>query len=151
MHQPVGGPEVDLDAVVRTVCDDLRTIDPRIVLEADARGLRVRGTEVALRRSVENLLSNARRFAASRIRVRVAAREGLGVVTVEDDGPGLPNSDAWETVWDTGTRLHRESGRSGTGLGLSIVRESVERWGGRVAAQRSELGGARFEFVLPLR
>lgn len=112
--------------------------------------VRVSGDPVALARVIGNLLDNAGRYAA---RCRVAlAREGRTVsVTVEDDGPGIPDAER-EAVFEPFYRLERSRNRAtgGTGLGLAIARQIVEAHGGRIALDRSPaLGGARFVVRLP--
>ncbi|KPL52488.1 hypothetical protein ABB55_09850 [Prosthecomicrobium hirschii] len=112
--------------------------------------VRVSGDPVALARVIGNLLDNAGRYAA---RCRVAlAREGRTVsVTVEDDGPGIPEAER-EAVFEPFYRLERSRNRStgGTGLGLAIARQIVEAHRGTIALDRSPaLGGARFVVRLP--
>jgi signal transduction histidine kinase len=98
---------------------------------------------------VANLLENALRHGAGTItlRVRPAQVDGaLGTeVTVEDEGPGIPE----DVVSRVFARFWRGNRRGGTGLGLYIVKGLVEAHGGTVEAGRSASGGARFRFVLP--
>jgi signal transduction histidine kinase len=91
------------------------------------------GDPVGLRRMVDNLLSNAVRH-ASRTVTMSATRAGERIlVTVADDGPGIPTADR-ARVFDRFTRLDdaraRDSG--GTGLGLAIVQELARTHGGSV-------------------
>jgi len=103
---------------------------------------------------VRNLLSNARRHAGPGGRVALSARaDGAGlVVSVDDDGPGIPPQQR-ERVFD---RFHRsEPSRDrtsgGSGLGLGIARSIVELHGGRIWVDDSPLGGARVSFELPVQ
>ena len=92
----------------------------------------------ALARVVANLLDNAVRHARSSVRaVGRAATAAYCVVTVTDDGPGIPAADR-ERVFDRFTRLDDARARDagGAGLGLAIVRELVRRHGGTVYAGR---------------
>jgi two-component system OmpR family sensor kinase len=76
---------------------------------------------------------------------------GEAVLTVEDDGPGLDVEDpdrVFERFFRTDASRSRSSG--GSGLGLSIVATVVAAHGGRVEADRSPLGGARFRVRLPV-
>jgi signal transduction histidine kinase len=103
---------------------------------------------------VRNLLSNARRHAGLDGRVALWARAddaGL-VVSVEDDGPGIPLGQR-ERVFDRFHRSERARDRAsgGSGLGLGIARSIVELHGGRIWVDDSPLGGARVSFELPLR
>jgi signal transduction histidine kinase len=101
---------------------------------------------------VRNLLGNAHRHAGPGGRVSLSARAGDAglVVSVDDDGPGIPAPQR-ERVFD---RFHRsEPSRNrasgGSGLGLGIARSIVELHGGRIWVDDSPLGGARVSFELP--
>jgi two-component system, OmpR family, sensor kinase len=101
---------------------------------------------------VRNLLSNASRHAGPGGRVALSARaDGAGlVVSVDDDGPGIPPRQR-ERVFD---RFHRseqarDRASGGSGLGLGIARSIVELHGGRIWVDDSPLGGARVSFELP--
>ena len=76
-----------------------------------------------------------------------AARTGAQVVlTIDDDGPGLP-ADQRETAIRRGARLDEST--PGTGLGLSIVADLAADYGGSVALEDSPLGGLRVRLTLP--
>jgi signal transduction histidine kinase len=142
---------VDVTEVCEALAQDLRRGGSSIIHRQESPGLiLVSLSETELRRSLENLLSNAQRFAKSQVLITSTKTSREARVTIEDDGPGLPNEEAHETVWERGVRFHVEDGRSGSGLGLSIVKEIFERAGGRVRASRSSLGGAHFLLTLPL-
>jgi signal transduction histidine kinase len=91
------------------------------------------GDPVALRQVFDNLVTNAVRHASSRVTVAAGRSADRVVVTVTDDGPGIPAADR-DRVFDRFTRLDdartRDSG--GAGLGLAIVRELVRLHGGTV-------------------
>jgi signal transduction histidine kinase len=91
------------------------------------------GDPVALRRVLDNLLSNACRHATSRVVLNVWREGHRVVVTVVDDGPGIPVAYR-EQVFDRFTRLDdaRARDQGGTGLGLAIVRQLVWLHGGGV-------------------
>jgi signal transduction histidine kinase len=111
---------------------------------------RVRGDAVALGQVVRNLLDNAARHADQQVAVGVR-QQGDGVVlSVEDDGPGVPVAER-ERVFERFRRLDdaRSRDAGGSGLGLAIVREVVAAHGGSVALDSSPLGGARFVVRLP--
>ncbi|HEY3355222.1 MAG TPA: HAMP domain-containing sensor histidine kinase [Polyangia bacterium] len=98
---------------------------------------------------IDNALLELRE--APRRRLRVGSRtEGEHVkIIVEDSGPGLPPEILPRLFQPFVSGRKRDGGRAGTGLGLAIVKGIIERHGGRVAAGRSELGGARFELDVP--
>ena len=77
-----------------------------------------------------NLLENAARHAAEDIVVRAAPEAGLVVLTVVDDGPGIPEERVAEAL-KRGGRLDQSG--PGTGLGLAIATDLAEAWGGGLA------------------
>jgi signal transduction histidine kinase len=100
----------------------------------------VAGDAEALGRLLVNLLDNAVRHAASRVCVSVRDDGGWAVLTVADDGPGIPAEDA-ERAFGRFARLDQardRSGEEGAGLGLAIVRSTAQAHGGTVS-----LGDAR--------
>jgi signal transduction histidine kinase len=92
-----------------------------------------------LRRAVGNLIDNAVRHARTQVAVAVAVDHDHAVISVSDDGPGIPPGER-ERVFERFTRLDDARGRSsgGAGLGLAIVRELVNRAGGSVAFTAAE-------------
>jgi signal transduction histidine kinase len=103
-----------------------------------------------LRRAITNLVDNAVRHARTRVEL-VAVRAGRDVlVTVTDDGPGIPPADR-ERVFDRFTRLDdgRARDAGGLGLGLSMVKEITEQHGGTVTIEDAPIGGARLRVRLP--
>lgn len=104
----------------------------------------------ATRRLLSNLIGNACAH-ASTVSVRATAEESRLVITVDDDGPGIPE-DERESVFRPFYRLDqaRNQNEGGTGLGLTIARDIARRQGGDVALARSPMGGLRARIVLPL-
>jgi signal transduction histidine kinase len=102
-----------------------------------------------LRRLFANLLDNAQRYGSS---AQIALqRSGTEVVvTIDDDGPGIPaleRSAVFEPFYRIEASRSRETG--GAGLGLAIARAIVEAHGGRISADAAPGGGARIVVVLP--
>jgi signal transduction histidine kinase len=95
-----------------------------------------------------NLLSNAIKFTpgGGHVVIGVRAVRNAVLISVEDDGPGIPK-DLLPHVFERFRQGNPRTG--GLGLGLAIVRELVEKHGGTIRATNGEEGhGARFEFVL---
>jgi signal transduction histidine kinase len=93
-----------------------------------------------------NLLDNACKWARSRIVVESGQRGDTLVITVDDDGPGLP-AEMRETVLQRGVRADEKA--AGSGLGLAIVRDLAELYQGSIALSESPLGGLRARLSLP--
>lgn len=108
------------------------------------------GDGTMLREMIVNLVDNALRYSKSggTITVKLAAADGEAVLTVADDGPGIP-VDERDHVFE---RFYRIAGSTeeGSGLGLAIVREVVENAGGRVTLRDGAAGGLVVEVRLPL-
>lgn len=101
---------------------------------------------------VLNLLINAYKYTGDdkHISVRVRDRDQLVVVSVEDNGIGIPRRELpriFEPFHRVDNRLTSKS--SGAGLGLAIVNHIVKAHGGRVEVESSEEQGSRFEVLLP--
>jgi len=95
-----------------------------------------------------NLLDNACKWADAEVRLSVIERTDGFALSVEDDGPGIPEQQRAE-VFSRGTRLDEQT--DGHGLGLGIVRDIVETWGGLLVLGESEWGGLKVVIELPKR
>lgn len=93
-----------------------------------------------------NLIDNAVDAAGYDSTVAVALAEtpaGGRVLTVEDDGPGVPDADR-QAVFEPGVTSKDTDGVNTRGFGLALVQRVARRRGGTAAVTRSDLGGARF-------
>ena len=118
---------------------------PAIAIDVPA-GVVFRGHREDLEEMLGNLMENACKWAAGRVRVSaVDARDGLHL-SIEDDGPGMSPEQASEAA-RRGTRLDESA--AGWGLGLSIVSDLVQVNGGEMTFSRSKLGGLSVDIHLP--
>jgi len=148
---------VDVPAVIEQVLAELAPINPQVSIEfsdrSRGRACWVDAEKRYLHRAVTNLVSNAARHAAGRVKVVTRVKGGRCQITVEDDGPGIPEAYR-EHIFTPFLRLDdsRTRASGGYGLGLSIVRRVVYWHDGdaRVEASR-DLGGAAFIIDWPLR
>jgi signal transduction histidine kinase len=143
--------DVDLDDVASNEMGRLLR-ETTLTVDADLAPTRLNGDRGGLSRAVRNLLENAARHADSRIELRVRRNGSSAVLTVGDDGPGIPEADR-ARVFDRFVRLDSARARSGggTGLGLAIVSEVVAAHGGSVAIGDRPGGGALVTIQLPLQ
>ncbi|HSB97517.1 MAG TPA: two-component system sensor histidine kinase KdpD [Spongiibacteraceae bacterium] len=105
---------------------------------------------VLMERVLFNLLENAKKYTppGSRIEIGAAVKGDNIEIAVDDNGPGIPIG-MEEDVFKKFTRGQKESATPGVGLGLAICRAIVEAHRGRIWAEKSPLGGARFVVALP--
>jgi signal transduction histidine kinase len=111
----------------------------------DARA-RVRVDHQDLAEMLGNLMENACKWARGRVALRVERSAGEVMVTVTDDGPGLPEEER-SGVMARGARL--DEAAPGSGLGLAIVRDLVELYGGSLSLEEAEGGGLLARLRLP--
>lgn len=152
---PMAREPVDLVALVKGEAERLNALaTDREVSFASVRGPRtVVGDPSLLARAVGNLLDNAHlhSVAGGAIRVRLEVVGEVAIVSVEDDGPGIPptrREKVFERFWrgpEVGQR-----GIPGAGLGLPISRWIAEAHGGSLTLDPSVEGRARFVLRLPL-
>ena len=145
-------------AAVAPVLDDVRLtvskLSPELALTIEAAdNAFFAGDADDLGEMIGNLAENAAKWAVSRIAVSATAESGRLLVRVEDDGPGLADSE-YATAKTRGERLDRRlprdtAGARGHGLGLSIVTELALLYGGRLSLDRSPLGGLLATLDLP--
>ncbi len=124
------------------------------------------GDENMIDRVLSNLVSNAIKYSPKGKYVRVFAKsdDHFATVTVEDDGPGIPQEDL-DSVFERFRQVRRPGAKTkgGSGLGLTICKAIVELHGGKIwvesgdknSAQdtdetRAEAGGSSFIFTLPV-
>lgn len=145
-----------LAAVVQATVDGF-------ALLAQERGMRVLaevvddpdvlGNATAIRHVLENLISNALRYApaGSDVQVRLeTGRSGMARVSVADRGPGIAR-ERQQQLFKRYVRLQADAEiRHASGLGLAISKEEITRMSGHLWYEDREGGGSLFSFVLPL-
>jgi two-component system sensor histidine kinase RstB len=142
---------LSLDESFRTLIDKYAALFPNIsftVSNLDDAAIGVQGDSAAFHRAIGNLLSNAGRFAKNRVVTAASSENGVVSISVDDDGPGIPEADR-ERVFEPFTRLNGNAATRGVGLGLAIVRRIVIQHGGRVTIHSSSLGGCRIVTTWP--
>jgi signal transduction histidine kinase len=142
--------EGDLVAVIREVVEAYRAAPPpgvEIVFAARPEAIPGRFDGRLLARAVRNLIENSVRASAGhgRIEIGVAREEASAVVTVADQGPGVP-PDQLPRVLEPYFSTHA----SGTGLGLPIAARIAEEHGGSLEARNRTTGGFEVVVTIPL-
>ena len=141
--------EIDVGDVVRDAVTSVALGGARVRTEVDAEVTTVVGDRVRLRQALDNLVDNAVSAAGANgeVVVSVRATDRAVIVTVSDEGLGIPVEDQ-ERIFDPGVRLDWDSG--GSGLGLAIVRAVAEAHGGTATVESSPGRGAAFSIALPI-
>ena len=149
-RMPPSRAPIDLDDLAFEEGHRLRATTSKRVDMSGVGAARVQGDADALHRVLRNLGENAARYASSRVDIALADLGDDVVLTVDDDGPGIPESER-ERVLQRFVRLDEARSRDdgGSGLGLSIVDEVVRAHGGSMSITQSPLGGTRIEVTLP--
>jgi len=139
---------VDLSALVASICDDMADAGAAIEFDPPDQTL-VPCRRIALKRAFTNLIENAAKY-GDVARVQVATLQDAVEVTVDDDGPGIPE-DQLDRVFLPFYRIDesRSSDGGGVGLGLSIAQAIVHSHGGTIHAENRSSGGLRMRVWLP--
>ncbi|WP_182899314.1 cell wall metabolism sensor histidine kinase WalK [Microbispora sp. H10830] len=138
--------DIDLHEVVASAVERARRRGPGLRFDVDLEPWQVHGDARGLQRAAVNVLDNAVKFSPRGGLVTVRLKGG--VLTVRDEGPGIPGDElphVFERFWRS------PSARSlpGSGLGLSIVAQAVRDAGGRVAIENAPGGGTLATVELP--
>ncbi len=123
----------------------------RCAVDTDIGSAFLEGDPAAMSRMIRNLVDNAVRHANSRITIEVGGRDGTTILTVSDDGPGIPPAERTR-VFERFVRLDSDRSRSGggAGLGLAIVAEIAAAHGGTVTIDDRPGGGTAVIVTFPL-
>ncbi|HTU86812.1 MAG TPA: HAMP domain-containing sensor histidine kinase [Solirubrobacteraceae bacterium] len=140
----------DLAGVLLEAASELGPMAEDHELSIDAQSAVVPGVRDDLHRLTLNLIENAVRHTppGTHIRACTGVENGTGILSVQDDGPGIP-PELGRRVFERFVRGAR-TGTRGSGLGLAIVRAVAESHGGTVTLEEPEVGtGTRFVVTIP--
>ena len=147
---------VDISALLTEVIRDAeRRLDVRIASKIDSN-IKIMGNATELRRVINNLFENARRYGKTvstgicEIDVRCCVKNGQALIEISDHGVGVPEEDMARLLRPF-TRLDTaRSQANGAGLGLAIVDRAIRRHGGTLELNNREAGGLMVSIRLPL-
>jgi signal transduction histidine kinase len=134
---------ISLKDAVREVISSFESYNREV--ELNLKELLVKADQRALYSALDNLIRNALQWSKERIRVSTFKEGNWAVLTVEDDGPGIPDEEK-EKVFEPFFSRRRE----GSGLGLAVVKKFAIDSGGFISVENSPLGGAKFTLKLPI-
>jgi two-component system OmpR family sensor kinase len=145
--------EHDLRQLIPAIADQvLRDSRPELCMAAEVAGDagRVVCDGHLFDTVLKNLLYNAARFARHEVRVTFRVADGMNRLWVDDDGPGIPESERGR-VFESFVQLDAGGARKrGFGLGLAIVKRAIEWHGGEVSVLTAPQGGARIFAAWPV-
>jgi signal transduction histidine kinase len=148
---------LDLFAMTQRAVDHMtartaRGSGPTVVFEPSSAHLLLRADAEEIAQLLDNLLENAMKFSPRDgiVRVSLDDDDGVAVLRVADDGPGVPDGEKLRVF----ERFYQaDAGRTapdhGVGLGLAICRHVVEAHGGTIAVRDNAPAGAVFEVRIP--
>lgn len=147
---------VDVPVFCRSVFDGFvpaareKCID--LVFRSEPASLWMESNTDSLNKLVSNLLSNALKFASSKVVLSLERKDNLLSIFCEDDGPGVPVEER-DKIFNAFYQVEsmQPADGIGTGVGLSLVKSLVAQMGGKVSVDESSLGGARFVLKLPVK
>lgn len=150
------GAVTDVEPVLQSLSRTLQRINSErglvITVEVPA-GLRFRGERQDLEEMAGNLMDNACKWAKSKVIVKAANlprpaddARGWMLISVEDDGPGIPADQRAEAL-KRGRRL--DETKPGSGLGMSIITETAGMYSGNLDLAEASIGGLRANLRLP--
>ena len=110
----------------------------------------MKGRKNLILRSLNNLIENSIKY-AEKIKIHLLSKNNNIIITVDDDGPGIPESE-YKNVFKPFYKIDKSRGesRSSVGLGLSITSDIIKSHGGNILLQKSPLNGLRVKIFLPL-
>ena len=120
-----------------------------LTIKKNVLSLELKGRQTALRRTFENVIHNGLTY-GNKVFVDIYKGNNRALVTIEDDGPGIPE-DQYKNVFKPFFRLDksRSLNQSGVGLGLAIVEDIINSHGGNVQLGRSNYNGLQVKIFLP--
>ncbi len=146
---------VPVEKEVARLVDGLRKVyhdkSPEFEVRIES-GLQFRGDTGDFLELAGNLLDNACKWCEKQVRISVVPSVGARaiasgmVLTVSDDGPGIPK-DAADALLQRGMRLDEST--PGHGIGLAVVKDIARSYGGRLSINKSDLGGAEIMVSIP--
>lgn len=141
-----------LQHIVRTLVPMAEDKQIKLVADLQTAPLDLRIDFGRIERVLMNLISNSIKFSPAKttVRVQLASREREALISVVDEGPGIPEADRVQ-IFDRFFQASNNRARAsqGLGLGLAIAREIVRAHGGEIVVENNIGAGCRFLVTLP--
>lgn len=140
---------VNISDMIRSIAAGYRNLKKKIEVNIQ-NNLSLHINSHSFRRAITNIIDNALKY-GNNILITSSSSEKYAYITIDDDGPGIPESER-AIVFQPFFRLDaaRNMDKGGTGLGLAIARDIITSYGGEISLQTSEMGGLRVTMKLPI-
>ena len=138
---------ININNLINSIKNNLNS--NKFVFENNGEDIELKGRPIALKRSFENIIQNGLTY-GNKVYVHVHKGNNRALVTIEDDGPGIPE-DQYKNVFKPFFRLDksRSLNQSGVGLGLAIVEDIINSHGGNIQLNKSKYNGLLVKISLP--
>mgnify|MGYP001256263045 CR=1 FL=1 len=142
-----GTTRVNLNFLLSSLKKDFN--NEKLIFENKFEDVELQGRPTALKRSFENIIQNGLTY-GNKVHIDVQKGNKRVLVTVDDDGPGIPE-DQYKNVFKPFFRLDksRSLNQSGVGLGLAIVEDIINSHGGNIQLSKSKYKGLQVKVSLP--
>ena len=142
-----GTTRVNLNFLLSSLKKDFN--NEKLIFENKFEDIELQGRPTALKRSFENIIQNGLTY-GNKVHLDVQKGNKRVLVTVDDDGPGIPE-DQYKNVFKPFFRLDksRSLNQSGVGLGLAIVEDIINSHGGNIQLGKSKYKGLQVKVSLP--
>jgi signal transduction histidine kinase len=126
----------------KKIAFDLK-IEPNILIDVDPN---------YIRQTIDNIVINAITYSQSGTISISVLRQGknMVIITVEDEGIGIPESELPDIFTPFKMGIHTESKAEGRGVGLALCKAAVDAHGGEIKVESKRGKGALFKVVLPI-
>jgi len=149
LHEPIAMPDF-LNAIVTEVQDFWNDRAPRFEVTASVPAV-IQGDSKLLKTAFLNVIDNAVKYGPAQglIQLHFRIHDGMLVITVEDNGPGIPEHEL-DQVYGKYFRGSRTSFVAGSGVGLYLVLRIIGQHSGSVVLSNRKGGGTSVSITLPL-
>ena len=140
---------IQLNNLIKNICQNLDR-EKYEITETYSRKIDTSGRPLQIKRAIQNILDNARRY-ASKIQIDVSANNDECFISISDNGPGIPEKnyeDVFKPFFTLDPSRNKMKGESG--LGMTISRDIIRSHGGDIKLYPSSIGGLKTVINLPI-
>ena len=140
---------IQLNNLIKNICQNLDR-EKYEITETYSRKIDTSGRPLQIKRAIQNILDNARRY-ASKIQIDVSANNDECFISISDNGPGIPEKnyeDVFKPFFTLDPSRNKMKGESG--LGMTISRDIIRSHGGDIKLSPSAIGGLKTVINLPI-